>query len=398
MTKDKLFTKSYCCILGANFLLYVGFWLLLPVLPFYLKEEFSCTELIIGTILCCYTISSLCIRPFSGYLLDAFQRKPLYIFAYFIFCSIFAGYIVAGTITLFIICRIVHGLAFGTVTVGGNTIVVDIMPSSRRGEGLGYYGLTNNTAMSIGPMIGLFLHGRISYDQIFLVAFSCTLIGFILANMVKCPPKPQIKRPPISLDRFILVKGIPASIALLLLSIPYGATTNYVAVYAKEIGIPVETGFFFTCMAIGMGVSRMFSGKWVDKGYVCKVISQGFYLIITAFALLSSCAFLVKWNTDVCSALFFIIPLMLGVGFGIMFPAYNTLYVNLAPNNQRATATSTYLTAWDVGSGIGIFTGGMIAELLSFDKVYLFGAILCVISMIYFNAKVTPHYEANKVR
>ena len=53
MAKDKLFTKSYCCILGANFLLYVGFWLLLPVLPFYLKEEFSCTELIIGTILCC---------------------------------------------------------------------------------------------------------------------------------------------------------------------------------------------------------------------------------------------------------------------------------------------------------------------------------------------------------
>ena len=395
---DRLVSRDYCFILLANFLLYFGFFLLMPVLPFYLVEEFGISKGMTGFILACYTIAALVVRPFSGYLLDTLHRKPLYLISFLVFTMIFGGYILTGSLLVFIMLRIVHGLSFGTVTVAGNTIVIDITPSSRRGEALGYYGLANNIAMALGPMIGLFLHGRISYDQIFLVAFSCTLIGFILANMVKCPPKPQIKRPPISLDRFILVKGIPASIALLLLSIPYGATTNYVAVYAKEIGIPVETGFFFTCMAIGMGVSRMFSGKWVDKGYVCKVISQGFYLIITAFALLSSCAFLVKWNTDVCSALFFIIPLMLGVGFGIMFPAYNTLYVNLAPNNQRATATSTYLTAWDVGSGIGIFTGGMIAELLSFDKVYLFGAILCVISMIYFNAKVTPHYEANKVR
>ena len=86
------------------------------------------------------------------------------------------------------------------------------------------------------------------------------------ASLVKTPYKPPVKREPISLDRFILLKGMPAGLSLLLLSIPYGMTTNYVAMYAREIGIHTQTGFFFTFMAIGMAISRIFSGKLVDRG------------------------------------------------------------------------------------------------------------------------------------
>ena len=103
MTKDKLITPSYCLILAANFLLYFGFWLLLPVLPFYLSEVFNANNSTIGIVLSCYTIAALCVRPFSGYLLDTFARKPLYLLAYFIFTSVFAGYLFASTLTLFII-------------------------------------------------------------------------------------------------------------------------------------------------------------------------------------------------------------------------------------------------------------------------------------------------------
>lgn len=397
--KEKLFTPGYGCMLVANFMLFFGFWLLIPVLPFYLTETFGCTPSSIGFILCCYTVAALCMRPFSGYLLDTFARKPLYLIAYLVFTAMFLGYILAETLTLFIALRFVHGLAFGTVTVGGNTIVIDIMPSARRGEGLGYFGLTNNLAMSIGPMVGLFMHNNhCPFNIIFACALSASIIGLLSASSVKTSYKPTIKRPPLSLDRFLLIKGIPAGIALLLLSVPYGMTTNYVAMYAQQIGIKAETGFFFTWMAIGMAVSRIFSGKWVDKGYVTQVISIGFYLITSCFFLLAFCSNLIIWNHMVCTWLFFIIALGLGIGFGIMFPAYNTLFVNLAPNNQRGTATSTYLTSWDVGIGIGMLTGGYIAQISTFNKAYLFGACLTVISMLYFNLKVAPHYHKNKLR
>ena len=394
----RLFTPSYCCLLSANFLLYYGFWLLIPLLPFYLKENFNLSESLIGLILSCYTISALMVRPFSGYLLDTLARKPLYIVAYGIFTSIFLGYIVGGTLAVFIMLRVVHGLAFGTVTVGGNTLVVDIMPSERRGEGLGYYGLANNIAMSLGPMTGLFLHNSMPYPHIFAIGMSACVAGFCLALCVKAPSKPKVKRPALSLDRFILLKGIPASVALLLLSIPYGATTNFVAMYVDQIGLHVTSGFFFVLLAIGMGVSRIFAGKYVDRGYVTECIHYGFFLVIAAFLLLSQCANLIHINSTLTEACFYIIPFMQGVGFGVMFPAYNSLYINLAPNNQRATATSTYLTSWDIGIGIGIVASGLVAEQFSFSAVYLIGAILSAVSMFYFNLVVTPHYRQNRLR
>ena len=397
--KDKLVTSSYCFILAANFLLYFGFWLLIPVLPFYLSEVFSAGNSTIGIILSCYTVAALCIRPFSGYFLDSFARKPLYLMAYFIFMTMFAGYIIAGSLTLFIMFRIIQGVSFGMVTVGGNTVVIDIMPSSRRGEGLGYYGLSNNIAMAVGPMSGLFLHDAgMSFTTIFCCSLGSCMAGFVCASLVKTPYKPPVRREPISLDRFILLKGIPAGISLLLLSIPYGMTTNYVAMYAKQIGINATTGFFFTFMAIGMAISRIFSGKIVDRGKITQVISAGLYLVVFSFFLLSACVYLISWNNMVCTIVFFAVALLLGVGFGIMFPAYNTLFVNLAPNSQRGTATSTYLTSWDVGIGIGMLTGGYIAEVSTFDKAYLFGACLTIVSMLYFNGKVAPNYHKNKLR
>lgn len=397
--KDRLVTPSYCFILAANFLLYFGFWLLIPVLPFYLSEVFSAGNSTIGIILSCYTVAALCIRPFSGYFLDSFARKPLYLMAYFIFMTMFAGYIIAGSLTLFILFRIIQGVSFGMVTVGGNTVVIDIMPSSRRGEGLGYYGLSNNIAMAVGPMSGLFLHDAgMSFTTIFCCSLGSCIAGFVCASLVKTPYKPPVKREPISLDRFILLKGIPAGISLLLLSIPYGMTTNYVAMYAKQIGINATTGFFFTFMAIGMAISRIFSGKIVDRGKITQVISAGLYLVVFSFFLLSACVYLINWNDMLCTVVFFAVALLLGVGFGIMFPAYNTLFVNLAPNSQRGTSTSTYLTSWDVGIGIGMLTGGYIAEVSTFDKAYLFGACLTIVSMLYFNGKVAPHYHKNKLR
>ncbi len=399
MPKERLVTPSYCFILAANFLLYFGFWLLTPILPFYLSEVFQASNTAIGFVLSCYTISSFCIRPFSGYLLDTFARKPLYLFAYFIFMMIFAGYMIAGLLTLFIIFRIVHGVSFGMVTVGGNTIVIDIMPSSRRGEGLGYYGLANNLAMSIGPMIGLFLHNAgVSYITIFSYSLGACILGFLCASLVKTPYKPPVKREPISLDRFILIKGLPAGLSLLLLSIPYGMTTNYVAMYAQQIGITAETGFFFTLMAVGMAVSRLFSGRLVDKGKITQVIHAGLYLVCLCYFSLTACGWLIEWNKTLVTILFFLISLLLGIGFGVMFPAYNTVFVNLAPNNQRGTATSTYLTSWDVGLGIGMLTGGYIAEIASFRMAYLFGAMLTVVSLFYFQFKAAPHFHKNRLR
>lgn len=396
-TKDRLVTPSYCFILAANFLLYFGFYLLMPVLPFFLVEEFGVTEGAVGAILACYTVAALAVRPFSGYLLDTFARKPLYLLAFTVFTLIFGGYVITGSVLMFIALRIVHGLSFGTVTVSGNTIVIDITPSSRRGEAVGYYGLANNIAMSLGPMTGLFMHDHLSFNTIFLTAMACCLVGIVCAALVKTPPKQPAPRTALSLDRFILLKGIPLGIDLLLLSIPYGMTTTYVAMYAKHIGIDGGMGLFFTCMAVGLAVSRLFSGKQVDHGRITEVIHIAFYPVILCFLSLFLCEKVAAESVRAASIMLYVTALVLGAGFGTMFPAFNTMFVNLGRHDQRGTATSTYLTSWDIGIGIGLVLGGIIGERSSFGYAYLAGAFLSIVSLLGFVFYAAPHFRRNRV-
>ncbi len=399
MKKNGLLSLNFGWLLAANFLLFFAFYLILPVLPFYLQEVFLAEKSTIGLVLSCYTLAALCIRPFSGYLLDAFSRRPLYLMAYGVFTIVFGGYMLAGFLSLFIVFRIIHGLAFGMVTVSGNTIAIDILPSEKRGEGIGYYGLANNIAMSFGPMTGLFMHGLFSYEVIFFIALLSCLLGFIMASIVKTPYKAPARREPLSWDRFFLAKGVWAGISLFLLSIPYGMTTTYVAMYAKEIGLSVNSGLYFTFMAIGLAVSRLFSGRQVDKGRLTQVILFGMVLAAISFYTLAALGRIALWSRPVASFSYILIALLQGVAFGTMFPAFNSLFVNLAPHNMRGTATSTYLTSWDVGIGIGLTAGGAIADLFGgFSFAYIAGVTLTVLSTLFFYLKAAPHFNRNKLR
>ena len=396
--KPRLFTSSYWAILGANFMLFFAFYLIMPILPFYLKEIFHTPNSLIGVILACYTVAALTIRPFAGYLLDAMARKPLYIATFFFFVLFFGGYIVSVSLFMVIIVRALQGLMFGIVTVAGNTVVIDIMPSERRGEGLGYYGLANNIAMAFGPMVGLFFHDYFSFNAIFFIAIITGTIGLILASLVRTRQKAPVKRPPISLDRFLLIKGIPAGIALLMLSVPYGITSSYIAVYAQELNLSISSGLFFTFMAAGMMTSRIFSGKLVDKGYVSQVISVGITIVLICYFGLALCLPISLHYPSLLSPIFCLIALFVGIGFGTIFPAYNTLFVNLAEHNQRGTANSTYLTSWDIGIGFGLVIGGIVSQHTSFAYAYLIGGTLCLISAIYFTFYVGPHFNRHKLR
>ena len=204
-------------------------------------------------------------------------------------------------------------------------------------------------------------------------------------------------RAALSLDRFILLKGIPLGIDLLLLSIPYGMTTTYVAMYAKHIGITGGTGLFFTCMAVGLAISRLFSGKQVDHGHITEVIHIAFYPVIICFLSLFFCERVASVSVHAASLMLYATALVLGAGFGTMFPAFNTMFVNLGRHDQRGTATSTYLTSWDIGIGIGLVLGGIIGEHSSFSYAYLMGAGLSLISLLGFVFYASPHFHRNRV-
>ena len=235
--KDKLWTPSFCAVAAGNFLLFFAFYLLLPVLPMYLSEAFSASRSMAGFILSSYTITALMVRPFAGYMVDTFPRKKLLLICYFVFLLFFGGYLLAGTLLLFAIIRAGHGVAFGLLTVSNSTVAIDVMPSSRRGEGIGYYGVSNNLAMAIGPTLSLYIHDSFAnYDYIFLISMLSATIGLLCVSTIKMPYRrdPVPEKPPVSLDRFLLLKGMPEALTLIFFSFSYGVLSTYLAVYGKE--------------------------------------------------------------------------------------------------------------------------------------------------------------------
>lgn len=397
--RNSLFTPSFIFACIGNFLLFFGFYMLLPVLPVYLTEVFKASGGEAGIILSCYVVAALVIRPFSGFLADRFQRKTIYLLGYGFFVAAFVAYPMVETILLFVFLRILHGLTFGMVTTTGITLIVDIMPASRRGEGLGYFGISNNLAMAFGPMTGLLLlDGGHSYNWLFYTALVSGLLGFAFASSIKAPQKQKAEAEPVSLDRFFLKKGLFAGLSLMLMAIPYGITTSYLALYARQINIHGTTGLFFTLMAMGLISSRTLAGKKIDHGKLVPVITIGQIILLVAFGLFGLLGLVSADYIHFNSILFYLVAVLLGVGYGMIFPAYNTLFVDIAPHNRRATASSTYLTSWDIGIGLGLVFGGSLSDWFGFPFTYEVSMVLVLISTVFFARKGGPHFEKNKLR
>lgn len=344
-------------------------------------------------------MAALLIRPFAGFLLDMVNRKPIYLISYFLFVITFVGYPLAHLVGAFLAYRILHGLSFGFVTTAGNSLVVDIMPASRRGEGLGYFGVANNMAMAVGPMTSLLMHDYYSYNAIFYVAIGTGLLGMLFVTLIQSRNSVvKSEKQPVALDRFFLVQGFQAGWSLLLMGIPYGMAVTYIAIYGKEIGIDSGIGLFFSLMAVGLTASRLIAGKMVDKGRLVQVIAYGTAFCLIAFLVLAAINQL-KFSYSSTLVLFYFVSLLLGVGYGMIFPAYNTLFVNLAPNNRRATASSTYMTSWDIGIGIGAVAGGFLADSVGgLPLAFLAGAFAVLFSLFHFVKIAGPHFEKNKLR
>ena len=393
--KPPLWTKSFICIWIANFLLFFSFFLLIPTLPFYLTSFFKVTNSQSALVISGYIACAILMRPFSGFIADSFDRKKIYIISYFAFIVFFAGYIAAATLIFFIFIRAFHGFTFGAATTTSNTVVIDILPFSRQGEGIGYFGLSSTLAMAIGPVVGLIIYDKFPFVMLFYAALISGSLGCIFASSVKVPFKEKkTVKEALSFDRFILIRALPLGVNFLLLGIPYGMMTTYIAMYGKYTGVAGEAGVFFAVCAAGLVFSRIFAGKQIDKGKITQVITIGSFMSAATFAGL----FFVDKIPFFQSALYYFSALLIGLSYGMLFPAFNYMFVNMAQHNRRATSNSTYLTSWDIGIAAGIIIGGKIIDISKISSVYAIGAYVALISAIYFITISAGYFKRKRLR
>ncbi|MBR1388850.1 MAG: MFS transporter [Prevotella sp.] len=378
---ERLWNRNYCKVMVANFSLFFAFYVLTPLLPLYLSEHFGATKDVIGLVLSGYTITALLMRPFSGYVVDSFSRKKVLMLCFGAFSIFFAGYLAASTLLLFTIVRTLHGGPFGALTVSNSTVAVDVLPSSRRTEGIGYYGLSNNLAMAIAPSIGIFVYKYTqSFELLFWIALVVACAGWLVDATVKLSAKDVVKnKSKLSFDRFFLVRGWLLGVNMVAFGFCFGVLSNYLAIYGKEVlGITGGTGTYFMLCSIGLILSRLQGGRALRQGRLTHNAGEGMVISLIGYTLF---ILMPGWVGYYGSAL------LIGLGNGHMWPAFQNMTINVAQNNQRGTANSTILISWDIGMGLGILIGGIISEHLGYNAAFWTVAFVNLVGVsLYFLA------------
>ncbi len=362
--KVKLWNADYLKVWTANFMLFFAFYLLTPLLPLFLRDVFQADKAMTGIVLSGYTLTALLARPFSGYIVDSFSRKKVLMWCYFLFALFFAGYFITWSLLLFAIIRTVHGAPFGATTVANSTMAIDVLYPERRAEGIGYYGLSNNIAMAIGPSAGLYIYTSLhNFNIIFTLSLATAFLGLALVSSVSTRDRVPIKKEnKLSMDRFFLIEGWSEGLTIMMLSFSFGVISTYLAVYSREaLGITSGTGTFFALLAAGLISSRIVGGRTLRNGMVVQNAQWG--MTLSLFGYLLFVAVPDMWG-------YYGAAIIIGLGNGHMFPAMQTMFINLAPNSRRGTANSTLLVSWDVGIGLGIVIGGAAAEHLGYAAAF----------------------------
>ncbi|HAI77101.1 MAG TPA: MFS transporter [Microscillaceae bacterium] len=393
-TSTKLWTKDFLLLTLSNLFMASGSFFLIPTLPIYAEKVLQSSKTDIGLILGLYTLSALLMRPLAGWALDIVGRKWVYLCGMVIFVILMPFYLWATTMATLLLLRFLHGIAWGVITTGGSTIVSDIVPAARRGEGIGYFGMSFTISMALGPVLGLWMIAAWDFSTIIWASSAVSLVTLLIALTIHYPVHTaSIQHKQTSWDQFIDKRGIPTATLALICSAVYGGLVTFITLFTQEKKIAAiqwgdftlpSSAVFFMLYALGLTLIRPIAGTWLDRHGPKQVLGYGFVVLIVGLTSLASIHTL--GGLMVASAI-------TGVGMGTILPTTLTMVVNLVEPEKRGVANSTFFSAVDIGVGLGSILLGKLADIVSIATMFYFCALVIFIPLALFFLLVLPDYQ-----
>ncbi|WP_430789973.1 MFS transporter [Virgibacillus flavescens] len=371
---DKIWTRDFVLICMANFFIFLGFQMTLPTIPLFVKELGGSDQLI-GLITGIFTFSALLFRPYAGHALESKGRKFVYMFGLAVFVLSVGTYAFVASIFFLFIMRMVQGIGWGFSTTATGTIATDLIPPKRRGEGMGYFGLSGNLALAFGPSLGLTLVGIISFKELFLICAALGFVSFLLSSKIRYKQVEKSPNKSVTIKFDIFEKtAIQPSLLLFFITVTFGGIASFLPLYAAEKGIAgIES--YFLMFAIFLMISRSFAGKIYDtKGHI--------YVFLPGTLLIFSSMLLLSWLPSTMVML--IAGGMYGLGFGSVQPALQAWAVDKAADNRKGMANATFFSFFDLGVGVGAITFGQLAFMYDYSVIYTTSAGSVLLSIFLY--------------
>jgi MFS family permease len=372
MEKARLWTKDFILIALANFTLFVSFQMLLPTLPAY-AATLGGSELAAGLIIGIFTFSAVAIRPLAGFFMDQRGRKGVLVAGFLIFVVCVFLYNFAYLIVLLLLLRVVHGLGWGMVTTATGTVAADVIPHARRGEGLGYYGMSAVLSMAFAPPLGVYIMESLGFNHLFIVSAILAMAALALAlgiNYVPVVKDEQLQVKPAIFEP----SSFRTSSVLFFLTFIYGGIITFIVLFAQSLGIG-NYSLFFTVYAAVLFIARPIAGRLSDQRGADVVVIPGLILATVGIIMLGLAQGL---------AYFLISAVFIGLGFGSAQPSLQALTIKLAPPERRGAANATFFSSFDLGIGFGAITLGAVSTLVGYAGMYLFSSLAGIIGLVLY--------------
>ncbi|MGO4547653.1 MFS transporter [Paenibacillus sp. 2TAB23] len=378
--KETLWTKPFILLILSNLFLFLSLEMLLPTLPMFAAEKGG-TDAQIGLIIGLFTFSAVLLRPFVGMASVKFGKKLLLLIGVAICLIGTASYYAAVTITMMLMLRIVHGVGFGISTTLYGTVASDIIPASRRGEGMGFFGTGNAVAISLGPFLGIWLMEEYGFSALFIVGACILLLAIVFTAFVKGDTKAERVKVQAAAERtsfmlrFVEPKALMPSLLGLLVGLSLGGVISFITLFGKETGVQ-NIGFFFLVLALSEFLIRFVSGRIFDtKGRFWVLFPAAVSCIIGCIILYMT----KSTGTLLLAAVFY------GAGFGAIFPGLQAWVIDRVEPGRRGVATATFYNAFDIGIGSGAMLLGLVATWSNYATMYLVSSVFFIVYLaVYF--------------
>ncbi|MCM3125103.1 MFS transporter [Mesobacillus sp. AQ2] len=371
---EKIWSKDFLFIFLANFFIFLGFQMTLPTIPLFV-EHLGGNDQLIGFVVGIFTFSALLVRPFAGRMLETKGRGFIYLTGLAIFVFSVGSFGFASGIAFLFLMRIIQGVGWGFSTTASGTIATDLIPPRRRGEGMGYFGLSGNVALAMGPTLGLALAAAITFKQLFLISAALGIAAFLLASRITYKKVEQSEEKTVKRRWDVYERSaLQPSLLLLFITITFGGIASFLPLYSAQKGIAGIEWYFFI-FALTLMLSRSFAGQLYDKKGHGAVFLPGTFLIMIAMILLA-------WLPN--SLVMFIAAGLYGFGFGSVQPALQAWAVQDAPMNRKGMANATFFSFFDLGVGVGAMAFGQIGHWLGYGSIYIASAISVFASILLY--------------
>ena len=364
----RLWTRNFIFLLCSNALMFGGFHILLPTLPLYAASN-GATGTQIGVITGIFGLSAIFIRFFTDFGIKRLGKKNCLFVGLAINVICTASYAVFSSVEGMIATRIFHGFGFGMTTTFYAAIASDIVPYTRRGEGMGYFGLGSTVAMALAPAAGVWLVKDYGFVAMFMVAAIGTAIALIGTGFCSVPrdivvPETAQEKPNSLLSKlFERGTGFPAFLTILF-GLGYGSVNTFVAMLAQEAHI-ANAGYFFLLGTLCVFLSRPLGGRLFDSKGPAWIILPGAILLLSGLVLLTKTTSLIMLLG---------VAVLYGFGGGFLLPSLLTWMLNLVQSNRRSSASATFYNMLDVGTSAGAILLGAVAEKTGFISMYMYSA------------------------